>query len=52
MKHYLVLAFDSRESQTPSNKIVLHGDDLFQQEMSNIIEQHAYVVVELLANPE
>jgi len=52
MKHYLVLAFDSRESQSPSKKMVLHGDATFQQEMADIVEQYAYIVVEFLSDPD
>lgn len=52
MKHYLVLAFESKDSQIPSKKMVLHGDITFQECVTALAGKYAYLVVELLADPE
>lgn len=52
MKHYLVLAFESKDSQSPSKKMVLHGDITFQEYITALAGKYAYLVVELLTDPE
>lgn len=46
MKHFMALCFSSREATSPSQKIVLHEEDLAS--LGKLFETYVYVVVEPL----